>query len=228
MFELIDAHLDLTGEASSSRDGYFGRVFALASLLKSKRLVDEPALFQRVTKDLCSYMQKKIYLRECCCSLLCGMVQEVSTDVIKAHVAPALVEVFNEATLSAESLAIAFSLAKHTLDIRTLFPTAFDGDSIFSKSFAEMFSEEHISALVEPLQQTSANLPSVHPVWTGLWALLAREKNICMVYFFPLWSFRNYPWQSMNSFSPFPAKGCPSGIVVLALPHPCADRRWTG
>ena len=179
VFELVDAHLDLTGEASSSRDGYFGRVFALASLIKSGRLVEEPALFKRVTRDLIVYMQKKHYLRECCCSLLCNVVQSVSLKTLKEHITSNLTELLNDPP-SAESLAVAFALTTHAKDIRTLFPDQFSDESIFRQTWTEIFSDENSSILVEPFQQTAADLPSIHPVWAGFWELLAHEKGISL------------------------------------------------
>lgn len=175
VLELVNAHLDLTGEASSERDAYFGRVFALGALLRSGRLAAEPKLYGTVVTDLVAYMHKKVYLRVCCCELVCTLLAEVSKETFVEHLAASLQDLLNGEP-SAESLAIALTASKFG-SLPTLF-MGLDKKSLFKHSWTRVFGEDHIASLIPVVQRTAEDLPTLHPVWAGIWAVLASHPTI--------------------------------------------------
>lgn len=170
----MEKFLEVSGEAGSQRDAYFGKVFGIAAVFRSGRLAAEPQLYGQIISNLLSFMSKKIYLRECSCDLLVNIIHTVPKDTFMSFLAPHLAVVLN-GDLTTESIAITFACMRHVPRLSD-FPSI-SKSSFFYKSADKVFRDS-IAKLVPAFQRSAEDLPSLHCVWSGLWDVLAANPAI--------------------------------------------------
>jgi hypothetical protein len=186
VLDLLEKHVDLSGEGSSQRDAYFGKVFGLATLVQSGRLVtEEPHLIGPIVGKLAQYLKKKQYLNECCCSLLLALGSTLSKEQFHELFMPHINDIFTGET-TPESLALGLLCAKYVDGKLKSAISTIDKSSLLSHSWKHIFGKEHAEELVAVLERTAINLPSLHCVWPALWDFVSQAHGVSFAHLWHL------------------------------------------